>query len=147
MNNVVAFIEPLFAAMVRLDGGVVAGLPFLYQLVEARINSFRCPNTLRPRTDTPKLTVAMAAAFPASNSVLGAGGYQMFRTSHRCRFESEQKQSYLSDFMVFFQTWRHREMEAHRPAEYEPHSGRSLNADTYVPRIAEVDFRSGRFQC
>ena len=60
-----AFIEahhsqPWFVSMV----GFVAGLPFLYQLVE-RDRQLQVPKYLSPRTDTPKLTVGMVGAFPA----------------------------------------------------------------------------------
>ena len=38
----------------------------------------RCPKYLRPRTDTPKLTVGHGGCFGCIYSVRGAGGYQMF---------------------------------------------------------------------
>ena len=44
--------SPWFVSMV----GFVAGLPFLYQMVE-RQRQIEVPKYLRPRTDTPKLTV------------------------------------------------------------------------------------------
>ena len=44
--------QPWFVSMV----GFVAGLPFLYQLVE-RQKQLQVPKYLRPRTDTPKLTI------------------------------------------------------------------------------------------
>ncbi len=44
--------SPWFVSMV----GFVAGLPFLYQMVE-RKRQIEVPKYLRPRTDTPKLTV------------------------------------------------------------------------------------------
>lgn len=53
--------QPWFVSMV----GFVAGLPFLYQMVE-RDKQLQVPKYLRPRTDTPKLTVGHGGCFPAS---------------------------------------------------------------------------------
>jgi len=58
MTNVVAFIV---GALFRSHGsfsmvGFVAGLPFLYQLVE-RDKKLQVPNTCAPAPITPKLTV------------------------------------------------------------------------------------------
>ncbi|MGO4872098.1 MAG: 5-oxoprolinase subunit B family protein, partial [Roseiarcus sp.] len=64
---------PWFVSMV----GFVAGLPFLYQMVE-RKRQIQAPKYLRPRTDTPKLTVGHGGCFSCIYSVRGAGGYQMF---------------------------------------------------------------------
>ena len=64
---------PWFVSMV----GFVAGLPFLYQMVE-RAKQIEVPKYLRPRTDTPKLTVGHGGCFGCIYSVRGAGGYQMF---------------------------------------------------------------------
>ena len=64
---------PWFVSMV----GFVAGLPFLYQMVE-RQRQIQSPKYLRPRTDTPKLTVGHGGCFGCIYSVRGAGGYQMF---------------------------------------------------------------------
>ena len=57
--------------------GFVAGLPFLFQMVE-RAKQIEVPKYLRPRTDTPKLTVGHGGCFGCIYSVRGAGGYQMF---------------------------------------------------------------------
>ena len=40
--------------MVCVNGGIVSGLPFLYQMVD-RPRQIEVPKYLRPRTDTPKL--------------------------------------------------------------------------------------------
>ncbi|MEM1130762.1 MAG: allophanate hydrolase subunit 1, partial [Pseudomonadota bacterium] len=77
-DSVQAFIEahsgsPWFVSMV----GFVAGLPFLYQMVD-RPRQIEVPKYLRPRTDTPKLTVGYGGCFSCIYSVRGAGGYQMF---------------------------------------------------------------------
>ena len=49
---------PWFVSMV----GFVAGLPFMYQMVE-REKQIEVPKYLRPRTDTPKLTVGHGGCF------------------------------------------------------------------------------------
>ena len=138
-NNAEGFIEahhsqPWFVSMV----GFVAGLPFLYQLVE-REKQLQVPKYLRPRTDTPKQTVGYGGCFSCVYSVRGAGGYQMFGVTPMPIFDPEQKQSYLRDFMVFFKPgdivkWKPIDRE-----EYD-HILAEVEADTYVPRIAEVDF-------
>ena len=65
--------SPWFVTMV----GFVAGLPFMYQMVD-RARQIEVPKYLRPRTDTPKLTVGYGGCFACIYSVRGAGGYQMF---------------------------------------------------------------------
>lgn len=134
-----AFIEahhsqPWFVSMV----GFVAGLPFLYQLVE-REKQLQVPKYLRPRTDTPKLTVGYGGCFSCIYSVRGAGGYQMFGVTPMPIFDPEQKQSYLSDFMVFFKPGDIVKWKPIDRAEYDRILA-EVEADTYVPRIAEVDF-------
>jgi len=134
-----AFIEahhsqPWFVSMV----GFVAGLPFLYQLVE-RDKQLQVPKYLRPRTDTPKQTVGYGGCFSCIYSVRGAGGYQMFGITPMPIFDPEQKQSYLSDFMVFFKPGDIVKWKPIDRAEYDRILA-EVEADTYVPRIAEVDF-------
>lgn len=134
-----AFIEahhsqPWFVSMV----GFVAGLPFLYQLVE-REKQLQVPKYLRPRTDTPKQTVGYGGCFSCIYSVRGAGGYQMFGITPMPIFDPEQKQSYLSDFMVFFKPGDIVKWKPIDRAEYDRILA-EVEADTYVPRIAEVDF-------
>ena len=62
-GDVGAFVEahsgaPWFVSMV----GFVSGLPFLYQMVD-RPRQIQVPKYLRPRTDTPKLTVGYGGCF------------------------------------------------------------------------------------
>lgn len=89
---------PWFVSMV----GFVSGLPFLYQMVD-RARQIQVPKYLRPRTDTPKLTVGYGGSFSCIYSVRGAGGYQMFGITPMPIYDPEQKITYLKDFMVFFQ--------------------------------------------
>jgi urea carboxylase len=88
---------PWFVSMV----GFVAGLPFLYQMVE-RAKQIEAPKYLRPRTDTPKLTVGHGGCFGCIYSVRGAGGYQMFGVTPMPIYDPKQEVSYLRDFMIFF---------------------------------------------
>ncbi|MGE0237955.1 MAG: allophanate hydrolase subunit 1 [Parvibaculaceae bacterium] len=88
---------PWFVSMV----GFVAGLPFLYQMVE-RQRQIEAPKYLRPRTDTPKLTVGHGGCFGCIYSVRGAGGYQMFGITPMPIYDPNQKISYLRDFMCLF---------------------------------------------
>jgi allophanate hydrolase subunit 1 len=138
-DSVDAFIEahhsqPWFVSMV----GFVAGLPFLYQLVE-RDKQLEVPKYLRPRTDTPKLTVGYGGCFSCIYSVRGAGGYQMFGITPMPIYDPEQKVSHLQDFMVFFKPgdivkWKPIDREEHDRIE------KAVADGTYVPRIAEVEF-------
>ncbi|MQR02749.1 5-oxoprolinase subunit B family protein [Glaciimonas soli] len=100
--SVEAFIDahsgsPWFVSMV----GFVAGLPFMFQMVE-REKQIEVPKYLRPRTDTPKLTVGHGGCFGCIYSVRGAGGYQMFGVTPAPIFEPAQRLPYLRDFMVLF---------------------------------------------
>ncbi len=88
---------PWFVSMV----GFVAGLPFLYQMVQ-RSKQIEAPKYLRPRTDTPKLTVGHGGCFGCIYSVRGAGGYQMFGVTPMPIYDPKQEVSYLRDFMIFF---------------------------------------------
>ena len=89
--------SPWFVSMV----GFVAGLPFMYQMVE-RQKQIEVPKYLRPRTDTPKLTVGHGGCFGCIYSVRGAGGYQMFGITPMPIYDPKQEISYLREFMIFF---------------------------------------------
>ncbi len=138
-GSVEAFIEahhsqPWFVSMV----GFVAGLPFLYQLVE-REKQLQVPKYLRPRTDTPKQTVGYGGCFSCVYSVRGAGGYQMFGITPMTIFDPQQEISYLRDFMVFFKPGDIVKWKPIDRAEYD-RIVKEVEAGTYKPRIAEVDF-------
>ena len=87
--------SPWFVSMV----GFVAGLPFLFQLVE-RARQIEVPKYLRPRTDTPKLTVGHGGCFGCIYSVRGAGGYQMFGITPAPIFDPAQGLPYLQGVHV-----------------------------------------------
>jgi urea carboxylase len=116
---------PWFVSMV----GFVAGLPFMFQMVD-RKRQIEVPKYLRPRTDTPKLTVGYGGCFACIYSVRGAGGYQMFGITPMPIYDPKQEISYLRDFMVFF-----------RPGDIVMF--RPIDRDTYDKDVAEVE--AGRF--
>ena len=116
---------PWFVSMV----GFVAGLPFLYQMVE-RQRQIEVPKYLRPRTDTPKLTVGHGGCFGCIYSVRGAGGYQMFGITPMPIYDPQQAIGYLREFMVFF-----------RPGDIV--KWKPIGRDAYDAAVADVD--SGKF--
>lgn len=125
-----AFIEahasaPWFVSMV----GFVAGLPFLYQMVEKK-RQLQVPKYLRPRTDTPRLTVGHGGCFGCIYSVRGAGGYQMFGITPMPIYDPNQSVSYLRDFMCLF-----------RPGDIV--KWKPIGREEYDAAVADVD--AGRF--
>jgi len=118
--------------------GFVAGLPFLYQLVE-REKQLQVPKYLSPRTDTPKQTVGYGGCFSCIYSVRGAGGYQMFGVTPMPIYDPEQKVSHLNDFMVFFKPG---DIVKWKPIDQAEHAEivAAVEDGTYGPRIAKVEF-------
>ena len=144
LDSVDAFIKahssaPWFVSMV----GFVAGLPFLYQMVE-RKRQLQAPKYLRPRTDTPKLTVGHGGCFSCIYSVRGAGGYQMFGVTPAPIFDPAQRLSYLKDLMVFFQPGDIVKWKPIDRAEYDRQIAQ-VEAGTYTLRIAPVSFSLEEF--
>jgi len=126
--------SPWFVSMV----GFVAGLPWLYQMVE-RSKQIEVPKYLRPRTDTPKLTVGHGGCFGCMYSVRGAGGYQMFGITPMPIYDPTQTVSYLRDFMVLFNPG---DMVKFRPidrAEYDAIVA-DVAAGKFAPRTGKVTF-------
>jgi len=131
--------SPWFVSMV----GFVAGLPFLYQMVE-RARQIEVPKYLRPRTDTPKLTVGHGGCFGCVYSVRGAGGYQMFGITPMPIYDPRQQISYLRDFMIFFNPG---DIVKFRPvdrAEYDAEVA-AVEAGRFEPRIRKVTFSLEEF--
>jgi len=131
---------PWFVSMV----GFVAGLPFLYQMVD-RPRQIQSPKYLRPRTDTPKLTIGHGGCFGCIYSVRGAGGYQMFGITPMPIYDPNQKIKYLQDFMCLFNPgdivkWRPIER-----AEYDDIVA-DVDAGKFSPKTAKVSFSLDAFQ-
>ena len=131
---------PWFVSMV----GFVAGLPFLYQMVE-RQRQIEAPKYLRPRTDTPKLTVGHGGCFSCIYSVRGAGGYQMFGITPMPIYDPSQSISYLRDAMCMFNPgdivkWKPITREAYDQAVADVEAGK------FAPLMRDVTFSLDEFQ-
>jgi len=131
---------PWFVSMV----GFVAGLPFLYQMVE-RQRQIEAPKYLRPRTDTPKLTVGHGGCFSCIYSVRGAGGYQMFGITPMPIYDPSQSISYLRDAMCLFNPgdivkWKPITREAYDQAAADVEAGK------FAPLMRDVTFSLDEFQ-
>jgi allophanate hydrolase subunit 1 len=101
----------------------------MFQMVE-RARQLQVPKYLRPRTDTPKLTLGHGGCFGCIYSVRGAGGYQMFGVTPAPIYDPAQQLAYLKEHMVFF-----------RPGDivqFKP-----MDRDAYDQAVADVD--AGRF--
>jgi urea carboxylase len=132
--------SPWFVSMV----GFVAGLPFLYQMVE-RSRQIQVPKYLRPRTDTPKLTIGHGGCFSCIYSVRGAGGYQMFGITPMPIYDPRQEISYLREFMALFRPgdmvkWKPITLEAYHDAVADVEAGR------LAPLIRDVTFSLAEFE-
>jgi allophanate hydrolase subunit 1 len=130
---------PWFVSMV----GFVAGLPFLYQMVD-KSRQIEVPKYLRPRTDTPKLTVGHGGCFGCIYSVRGAGGYQMFGITPMPIYDPNQKISYLRDFLCLFKPgdivkWKPIDREAYDQAVEDVEAGR------FAPTMRDVTFSLADF--
>ena len=131
--------SPWFVSMV----GFVAGLPFLFQMVD-RPQQIEVPKYLRPRTDTPKLTVGYGGCFACIYSVRGAGGYQMFGITPMPIFDPKQEISYLRDFMVFFKPGDIVKFNPIDRAAYD-NDVAEVEAGRFAPRIHEFTFSLAEF--
>jgi urea carboxylase len=132
--------SPWFVSMV----GFVAGLPFMYQMVE-RQRQIEVPKYLRPRTDTPKLTIGHGGCFGCIYSVRGAGGYQMFGITPMPIFDPTQTTSYLRDFMAFF---RPGDIVKFTPIGRQAYDQavEDVERGRFAPPIREVEFDLTEFQ-
>jgi len=132
--------SPWFVSMV----GFVAGLPFMYQMVE-RQKQIQVPKYLRPRTDTPKLTVGHGGCFGCIYSVRGAGGYQMFGITPMPIYDPKQEISYLREFMIFFKPG---DIVKFKPVGRDEYDAAVEAVDTgrFAPTIRAVDFSLAAFQ-
>ena len=130
---------PWFVPMV----GFVAGVPWLYQMVE-RDKQIQVPKYLRPRTDTPKLTIGHGGCFGCIYSVRGAGGYQMFGITPMPIYDPQQQISYLREFMILFKPG---DMLLFKPidrAGYEQIAA-DVAQGSFAPRIRPVTFELDAF--
>ena len=145
LNGVDGFVAahsgaPWFVSMV----GFVAGLPFLYQMVD-RQRQIQSPKYLRPRTDTPKLTVGHGGCFGCIYSVRGAGGYQMFGITPMPIYDPNQKIGYLRDFMCLFKPGDIVKWKPIDRAAYD-HAVAEVEANRFTPLMRDVTFSLADFQ-
>lgn len=126
--------SPWFVSMV----GFVAGLPFMYQMVE-RDRQIQVPKYLRPRTDTPKLTVGHGGCFGCIYSVRGAGGYQMFGITPMPIYDPRQEIGYLRETMTFFKPG---DIVRFKPVDRDGYDQavRDVDAGRFDPLIRPVTF-------
>ena len=131
--------QPWFVSMV----GFVAGLPFLYQMVE-RKRQLQVPKYLRPRTDTPKLTIGHGGCFSCIYSVRGAGGYQMFGVTPMPIYDPNQRVSYLQDEMCLF---RPGDIVKWKPITRDQYDAdiEAVNGNKFLPTIREASFSLTEF--
>ncbi len=125
--------------------GFVAGLPWLFQMVE-RAKQIEVPKYLRPRTDTPRLTVGHGGCFGAIYSVRGAGGYQMFGITPTPIYDPKQSMSYLRDFMMLFNPGDIVKYQPDRPRRIRIATSTEVEAGRYAPRIRPVAFSLDAFK-
>jgi urea carboxylase len=144
-DSVEAFIEahsgaPWFVSMV----GFVAGLPFLYQMVD-RPRQLEVPKYLRPRTDTPKLTIGYGGCFTAVYSVRGAGGYQMFGITPMPIYDPKSEHAYISDAtMCLFRPGDIVKFRRIDRSEYDATLA-EVEAGRFTPKIVPVTFSLDEF--
>lgn len=121
--------------------GFVAGLPFLYQLVD-RAEQLEVPKYLSPRTDTPALTIGHGGCFSCIYSVRGAGGYQMFGVAAAPIFDPSQSLADFEDFMVFFKPGDIVKFKPVDEAEYRRIQA-EVEAGTFTYRQSPIRFDVG----
>lgn len=131
--------QPWFVSMV----GFVAGLPWLYQMVE-RKKQIEAPKYLRPRTDTPKLTVGHGGCFAAIYSVRGAGGYQMYGVTPAPIYDPTRKIRYLSDEMALFKPGDIVKFKAISRDEYDA-TLEEIEANRWQPAVQDCSFSLSEF--
>lgn len=125
---------PWFVSMV----GFVAGLPWLYQIVE-RSKQIEVPKYVRPRTDTPKLTIGHGGCFTAIYSVRGAGGYQMLGITPAPIYDPAQKLHYFKDFLAFFRPGDIVKFKSIAREEYD-RDIKAVEAGTFDLTVRPVNF-------
>ncbi|MCL2893337.1 5-oxoprolinase subunit B family protein [Brenneria tiliae] len=143
-QDIAGFIEahsatPWFVSMV----GFVAGLPFMFQMVE-REKQLQVPKYLRPRTDTPRLSLGHGGCFGCIYSVRGAGGYQLFGVTPAPIYDPQQKLDYLRESLVFF---RAGDIVQFKPIDRQRYDEaiQAVEAGTFGLRIRPVTFEADKF--
>ena len=97
------------------------------------------PKYLRPRTDTPKLTIGHGGCFAAIYSVRGAGGYQMFGITPAPIYDPAQALPYFKDFLAFFKPGDIVKFKAISRDEYD-RDIKAVEAGTFDLIVRPVNF-------
>lgn len=123
--------------------GFVAGLPFMFQMVPQE-RQIELPKYLRPRTETPRLTVGHGGCFACIYSVKGAGGYQMFGLTPLPIYDPAQVHDVFAESMVLF---RPGDIVKFRPVQEPEYRELEAAVDRgeRVYRIVDVEFELRSF--
>ena len=125
---------PWFVSMV----GFVAGLPFLFQMVE-REKQIEVPKYLRPRTDTPKLTVGHGGCFSASTRCVAPAAIRC-SASRRRRSTTRRRSCPICRLHGVLPPRRHRQMEADLRARNTTATSKRSRQAPFDLRIRPVNF-------
>ncbi|TNM38654.1 carboxyltransferase domain-containing protein [Nocardioides albidus] len=123
--------------------GFVAGLPFMFQMVPQE-RQIELPKYLRPRTETPRLTVGHGGCFACIYSVKGAGGYQMFGLTPLPIYDPAQGHEVFSESMVLFRPGDIVKFRAVEEAEFRELEA-AVDRGESVYRIVDVEFELRSF--
>ncbi|GAA3664236.1 allophanate hydrolase subunit 1 [Nocardioides ginsengisoli] len=123
--------------------GFVAGLPFMFQMVPQE-RQIELPKYLRPRTETPRLTVGHGGCFACIYSVKGAGGYQMFGLTPLPIYDPAQGHEVFAESMVLFRPGDIVKFRPVREGEYRELEA-AVDRGESVYRIVDVEFELQSF--
>lgn len=145
MASVDAFVEAHAGAPWFVSGvAFVAGVPFLFQMTP-RERQLEAPKYLRPRTDTPALTIGHGGCFSCIYAVQGAGGYQMFGITPTPILDPSQTLPDFKESMILLSPGDILKFRAIERAEYDALRA-EVDAGTYQFKKRPVQFSLGEFQ-
>ncbi|BEG57543.1 allophanate hydrolase subunit 1 [Helicobacter sp. NHP21005] len=143
--SVAEFIEahansPWFVSMI----GFVAGLPWLYQLVE-RKKQIEVPKYPIARIDTPALTIGHGGCFGCIYAVRGGGGYQMMGITPAPVWDPAQRLPYFKESMVFLNPGDIIKFSPCTEAEYHSYV-KQVEEGTFDLKICQTPFSLQEWQ-
>jgi urea carboxylase len=109
-----------------------------------RAKQIQAPKYLRPRTDTPKLTIGHGGCFAAIYSVRGAGGYQMYGVTPAPIYDPERKVRYLTDEMCLFKPGDIVRFKAISRDQYDA-TLEEIATNTWQPTVRDAKFSLADF--
>jgi hypothetical protein len=110
-----------------------------------RPRQLEVPKYLRPRTDTPKLTVGYGGCFTAIYSVRGAGGYQMFGITPVPIYDPKSEVDYISDETMCLFGPATSSSSSGRPGAYDARHEAEVAAGRFAPKMRPVTFSLDEF--